>query len=82
MWWMQFRKPAEPKRISEMEIDECMECLSSDIVVEEVGTKPKCITQHPGFSQVCLQKWSLQLAADKYKTKNKTRYRQTGSENR
>ena len=65
-----------------LEIEECVECLSSQIVVEEVGTKPKCVTQHPGFRQVCLQKWSLRLAADKYKTRNKTKYRQAASENR
>ena len=38
------------------------------MVIEEVGKKPNCITWHPGFIQVCLQRWSLQLAADKYKT--------------
>jgi len=65
-----------------VEIEECMKCLSSEMVIEEVGTKPNCVTQHPGFSQVCLQKWSLRLAADKYKTRNKTKYRQTGTENR
>ncbi|KAL9977679.1 hypothetical protein ACROYT_G015111 [Oculina patagonica] len=63
------------------EIEECVSCLSSDIVLEEVGSKPNCVTEHPGFSQVCLQRWSLRLAADKNKTKEKTKYRQTGSEN-
>jgi hypothetical protein len=42
----------------------------------------KCITQHPAFSTVCLQKWSLKLAADIYKTKGKTKYRKLGAENR
>ena len=46
----------------------------------KVGTKKNCVT--PGFGQVCLQRWSLRLAADKYKTKDKAKYRQTGSENR
>ena len=64
------------------EIEECVESLSSEIVLQEVGTKPNCVTKHPGFSQVCLQRWSLRLAADKYKTKDKAKYRQTGSENR
>ena len=64
------------------EIAECVECQSHEMVIEEVGKKPDCVTLHPGFSQVCLQRWSLRLAADKYKTKNKTKYRQTGSENR
>ena len=65
-----------------LEIEECVECLSNEMVVDEVGKKPDCVTLHPGFSQVCLQRWSLRLAADKYNTKNKTKYRQTGSENR
>ena len=58
-----------------------MECLSSEEVVK-VGLKSKFVTQHPGFRKDCLQKWSLQLAADKYKTINKTVYCQTGSENK
>ncbi|XP_020608734.1 uncharacterized protein LOC110047329 [Orbicella faveolata] len=65
-----------------MAIEECVECLSSEMVIDEVGTKLNCVTQHPRFSQVCLQKWSLWLAADKYKTRNKTKYHQTGTENR
>ena len=39
-----------------VEIEECVECLSSEQVLEVVRTKPKCVTQHPGFRQVCLQK--------------------------
>ena len=62
-------------------IAECVECLSHKMVIKEVGKKPVCVTSHPGFSQVYLQRWSLWLATDKYKTKNKTKYRQTGSEN-
>ena len=59
-----------------------MECLSSEMVIAEVGTKRNCVKQHPGFGQVCLQNLSLRLAADKYKTRNKTKYRQTGTENK
>ena len=33
-------------------IEECMECISSEIVIKEVGSKPNCITQHSGFCQV------------------------------
>ena len=54
-----------------------MECFSSEMVIFEVGTKPNCVSQHPSFGQVCLQKWSLQLAAGKCKTRNKTKYCQT-----
>ena len=42
----------------------------------------KCITEHPGFRPVCLEKWSLRLAASKYKTKAKQQYTQKGDEDR
>ena len=66
------------------ELDGCVEALVSDIVLQDLpdGTKLKCITQHPGFNAVCLQEWSLRLAAGKYRTKSKTKYRRTGSEER
>ena len=66
------------------ELEGCVEAMSSDLVVQDLAAdvKLQCITDHPGFSPVCLQKWSLRLAADKYKTKGKQRYRQTGSEER
>ena len=41
-----------------------------------------CITQHPGFNCIRLQKWSLKQAAVNYKTKNKTKYSQVGTQNR
>lgn len=64
------------------ELDGCGEALQSDLVVDDVGEKKlRCITDHPGFQPVCLEKWSLRLAADRYNRKSKTRYRQTGSEN-
>ena len=50
------------------------------MLVQDVGTPPLCITLHPGFNPVCLEKWSLALAARKYKTKDKQRYHQPGWE--
>jgi len=66
------------------ELDGCVEDLQSDIVLQDVddGTVLKCITEHPGFTPVCLQKWSLRLSADKYKTRERKRYQQLGSEER
>ena len=66
------------------EIDECGQALVSEQVLNDVGqdARLKCITEHPGFDPVCLQKWSLRMAADKYKTKNKARYNQMDSEDR
>lgn len=66
------------------ELEGCLESMKSDLVLEdlEAGVTLKCITEHPGFNPVCLQKWSLRLAAAKYKTKGKQQYRQNGSEER
>jgi len=58
--------------------------MSSKIVVKDIPRETilKCITQHPGFNAVWLEKWSLCMAAERVKTKDKRRYRQTGSEER
>ena len=40
----------------------------------------KCVTQHPGFNVICLEKWNPRMAAERLKTKDKRpAYRQTGS---
>ena len=52
------------------------------LLVNRADVTLKCITQHPGFNPVCLQKWSLRLAAGKFKKKGKPQYRQKGSEER
>jgi len=66
------------------ELEGCVEALTSDLVLQDLpeGAKLTCITQHPGFNPVCLQKWSLRLASHKYRTKGKKKYGQTGSEER
>ena len=59
--------------------------MSEEVVVDLQADgieNAKCVTQHPRFNPVCLQKWSLKLAADKYKTKNKKKYSQVGTQNR
>jgi len=65
-------------------LDGCVEALTSELVINDLapGSEPICITQHPGFNPVCLQKWSLRLAADKYRTKGKKKYSQKGAEER
>ncbi|XP_067026635.1 uncharacterized protein [Acropora muricata] len=64
------------------ELEGCAEALESDLVVQDLGegATVDCITSHPGFAPVCLQKWSLRLASDRYRTSEKKIYRQTGSE--
>ena len=58
--------------------------MSSELVLQDPpkGTTIKCITDHPGFKPVYLEKWSLRMAADKFRTKTKQRYQQTGTEER
>ena len=65
------------------ELDGCKESLSTDIVQKELNNEAiKCITQHPGFRPVCLERWSLRMAAWQYKTKGKERYKQRADEER
>ena len=66
------------------ELEGCLESTKTDLVLLDIGADVtlKCVTQHPGFNPVCLQKWSLRLAAGKFKTKGKQQYRQKGSEER
>ena len=64
------------------ELEGCGESLETDLVQQDFPpiTSLKCITDHRGFNPVCLQKWSLRMAACKFKTKGKQQYRQKGSE--
>ena len=66
------------------ELEGCLESMKTDLVLLDIRAYVtlKCITQHPGFNPICLQKWSLRLAAGKFKTKGKQQYRQKGSEER
>ena len=63
------------------EIDGCMLAINHWEVVEDVGNV-QCITEHPGCTPVCLNRYSLRLLADAYKTRAGTRYRDTGCEYR
>ncbi|XP_046861206.1 uncharacterized protein LOC124454435 [Xenia sp. Carnegie-2017] len=57
------------------------ESLTHQSVLADLSTIPCCVTLYPGFRPVCLEKWSLKMAARKYKTSEQRRYRETGSEN-
>ena len=65
-----------------VELEGCQESLETEWVVQEIDSNDelKCVTDHPGFAPICLEKWSLRMAADRFKRKNKQRYRQTESE--
>lgn len=66
------------------ELEGCCEVLTSDLVKEDLqdAQELNCITEHPGFRPVCLEKWSIRLAGGKYRTRNKQWYKKTGSEER
>ena len=58
--------------------------MVKEMVVKELesGTVLRCIVDHPGFNPVCLEKWGLRMAGDKFKIKEKQKYLQTGLEER
>ncbi|KXJ06973.1 hypothetical protein AC249_AIPGENE74 [Exaiptasia diaphana] len=62
------------------EIERCVKACNRDDVLVETKTAPRCITLHPGFRPVCLEKWSLKQSASKYKTRDQRRYTQIGKE--
>ena len=51
-----------------MEVNRCIERM------EEVEKDGHCITMHPGFGGVCLDRWVLQTAGIGLKTKLKRSY--------
>ena len=66
------------------ELQACIDAMEMGEVLQDFppSTKLTCITEHPGFAPVCLQKWSLKQGAWKYKTKGNRRYKQIKSEER
>ena len=42
--------------------------------MEEVGKVDQCITEHPGFADVCLNRWVLQSAGIGLKTTSNKSY--------
>jgi len=65
------------------EIERCVTSLADALVLQDVHDQPlPCVTLHPGFRPVCLEKWSLRVSADKYRCRDRRHYKQTGSEAR
>ena len=63
-----------------LEIENCLQFI--EVYCKDGEGALKCITDHPGFPAVCLNKWSLEIAAVNYKTRDGRRYRQSGSKER
>lgn len=57
--------------------EECRCCMEVNLCterMEEVDKDGQCITMHPGFDSVCLNRWVLQTAGTGLKTKLKKSY--------
>lgn len=65
-----------------VEVEKCQAALSSEQVLEDTVEPPACITDHPGFRSVCLDKWSLRVSAEKYRRRDRSKYKQLDSEER
>lgn len=54
-------------------LEECQESMRSKELIGDLQAKgiqnAKCVTQHPRFNLVCVQKWNLKMAAEKFKGK-------------
>ncbi|XP_065068882.1 uncharacterized protein LOC135694120 [Rhopilema esculentum] len=64
------------------EVENCKIALHDPRVVQQLGVTPQCFIEHPGFSPVFLNEWTLQIMADQFKTSKRTRYKNLGSEKR
>ena len=62
------------------ELEGCMQSLESEEVKADLEVDAHCITEHPSFTDVCLRKWILSLAADKYKDRRGKKYDKSGKE--
>ena len=56
--------------------DECVCCTEINKIIEKVDdlsdSNVVCITDHPGFSSVCLNPWVLQAAYYQYRQEHGT----------
>ena len=52
------------------EIVKCVEFVEDLDYPGSVDKEVICVTNHPGFPAVCLNRWSLELAADTFKTRD------------
>ena len=67
------------------EIVKCVEFVEDLDYPGSVDKEVICVTDHTGFPAVCLIKlnrWSLKLAADTFKTRDGHRYSQLGTKER
>ena len=56
------------------EIEQVKSKLNEAVTCGECTEEPTCITQHPGFQPVCINRWVLQTAWFQYKQQYKDPY--------
>ncbi len=64
------------------QIEKCVEFVEDLDSQRAVDKEVICITDHPGFPAVCLNRWSLELAAENFKTRDAHHYSQINTKER
>jgi hypothetical protein len=64
------------------EIEHCLQFVEDLDSQRSVDKDVICVTDHPGFPAVCLNRWSLELAAENFKTCDCHRYSQISTRER
>ena len=60
----------------------CTEIANCVDALVRAGSQQTCITNHPVFDAICLNRWALELASDRFKTRSGQRYQQVESKDR
>lgn len=58
------------------EVPKCVDALT------RANSEQLCITNRPVFNDICLNRWSLELASDNFRTRGGMKYRQVDSKDR
>ncbi|CAB3980362.1 Hypothetical predicted protein, partial [Paramuricea clavata] len=58
---------------------EIQKCVDGMNLVTADKDATMCIINHPGFVAICINRWSLELASDNFKTRGGQKYRQVDS---
>ena len=63
------------------EIQNCVDKMKL-VSTPENKDERMCIISYPGFNAICINRWSLELASDNFKTRGGQKYRQVDSKER
>ena len=57
----------------------CTEIANCVDALVRAGSEHTCVTNHLIFDAICLNRWALEFASDRFKTRSGQRYRQVES---